>query len=246
MKKLIRDTLIIAVMKSFPDLKRQPLILIVIGLISAIPLFFIAIFSQGMLGQGLIGTMVSMVAFIGIAAGIQDMTWDRYVKIREMIVAMPVHPLSYSLGIAIAPLIISLPGILFFGIIAFWTRVLTFSSIGWLIAALMLCWASMSSIGFFISTYMRKSSPYTLNNISNILGIGLIFLPPVYYPEEMLGSYSWVSLLFPTSNSAGLIRAYSGLASMSMESLVLRWGLLIALTAVLGVLTVTKAKWRED
>ena len=246
MKKLIKDTLVIAAMKSFPDLKRQPLMLMVIGLISAIPLFFIAIFSQGMIGQGLIGTMISMVAFIGISAGIQDMTWDRYVKIREMIVTMPVHPLSYLLGIAIAPLIISLPGILFFAIIAFWMGVLTISSVGWLIAALILCWASMSSIGFFISTYMRKSSPYTLNNISNILGIGLIFLPPVYYPEEMLGSYSWISLLFPTSNSAGLIRAYSGLASMSTEALALRWILLIAITTVSIVLTVAKAKWRED
>ncbi|HDI07912.1 MAG TPA: ABC transporter permease [Candidatus Bathyarchaeota archaeon] len=246
MKKLVKDVFIIAVMKSLPDLKRQPLILLVIGLISAIPLFFIAIFSQGMIGQGLVGTMISMVAFIGIAAGIQDMTWDRYVKIREMIVAMPVHPLSYALGVAIAPLILSLPGIIFFAAIAFGMGILTLSSVGWLIAALLLCWASMSSIGFFISTYMRKSSPYTLNNISNILGIGLIFLPPVYYPEEMLGSLSWISLLFPTSNSAGLIRAYSGLASMPMEVLVLRWALLIAVTAVSIMLTAAKAKWRED
>jgi len=111
MKKLVKDVFIIAVMKSLPDLKRQPLILLVIGLISVIPLFFITIFSQGMIGQGLVGTMISMVAFIGIVAGIQDITWDRYVKIREMIVAMPVHPLSYALGVAIAPLILSLPGI---------------------------------------------------------------------------------------------------------------------------------------
>jgi ABC-type multidrug transport system permease subunit len=246
MKKLVRDMFIIAIMKSIPDFKRQPLMLMVLGLISAIPLFFIAIFSQGMIGQGLIGTMISMVAFIGIAAGIQDITWDRYVKIREMIVAMPVHPLSYALGIAIAPLIISLPGIVFFAIIAFLLGVLTFSSIGWLVSALTLCWASMSGLGFLISTYMRKSSPYTLSNLSTLLGIGLIFLPPVYYPEEMLGSYSWISLLFPTSNSAGLIRVYSGLSTMDWGNLALRWILLIAVTAVSIILTVAKAKWRED
>lgn len=246
MKKLVRDTLIIAVMKSIPDFKRQPLMLIVLGLISAIPLFFIAIFSQGMIGQGLIGTIISTVAFIGIAAGIQDITWDRYVKIREMIVTMPVHPLSYALGIAISSLIFSLPGIIFFATLAFVLGVLPLSSIGWMIAAITLCWASMSSLGFLISTYMRRASPYTLNNLSSLLGIGLIFLPPVYYPEEMLGSYSWVSLLFPTSNSAGLIRFHSGLSMASTEILMLRWLLLITITAGSILLTAVKAKWRED
>jgi ABC-type multidrug transport system permease subunit len=124
--------------------------------------------------------------------------------------------------------------------------VLPFSSIGWMIAAITLCWASMSSLGFLISTYMRRASPYTLNNLSSLLGIGLIFLPPVYYPEEMLGSYSWVSLLFPTSNSAGLIRFHSGLSTASTEILMLRWLILITITAGSILLTAVKAKWRED
>ena len=41
--KAIRDALIIGKMKAIPDLKRQPLILVVIGILSAIPLFFFAI-----------------------------------------------------------------------------------------------------------------------------------------------------------------------------------------------------------
>jgi len=244
--KVIRDALIIGRMKAIPDLKRQPLILVVIAIISAIPLFFFAISGGGkMLGHGLVGAMVSTVGFIGVNAAIQDITWDRYVKIREMIVAMPVHPASYALGVALAPLLLSLPGIAFFAVIAMILDVLNLVSLIWIIPALLLCWSSLSAIGFIISTYLYKSSPYTLNNIANILGIGLVFIPPVYYPAEMLGNLSWISYVVPTSNVAELIRGYVGLSEMSIESALIRWLILIATTAIFILLIAIKAKWRE-
>lgn len=245
--KTVKDALIIAWMKSVPDLKRQPLILILIAIISAIPLFFIALFGGGeMLGHGLIGAMVSTVSFIGVAAAVQDITWDRYVKIREMIVAMPVHPASYALGVALAPLLLSLPGIVLFILIAVGIGALNVTSLIWIVPALLLCWSSLSAIGFIISTYLYKSSPYTLNNISNILGIGLIFIPPVYYPTEMLGSLSWISYVIPTANVAELIRGYVGLSEASLQSIAIRWLTLILTTVGFILLTALKAKWRED
>jgi ABC-type multidrug transport system permease subunit len=244
--KFITDALIIARMKSVPDLKRQPLVLVLIAIISAIPLFFFAISGGGeMLAHGLIGAMVSTVAFIGVSAAIQDITWDRYVKIREMIVAMPVHPASYAVGVALAPLLLSLPGITFFILIAVSMGVLNVVSLVWAVPALLLCWSSLSTIGFIISTYLYKSSPYTLNNIANILGIGLIFIPPVYYPAEMLGSLSWTSYIIPTANVAALIRGYAGLSEISVESVAIRWMILIATTVIFTLLTARKAKWRE-
>jgi ABC-type multidrug transport system permease subunit len=245
-QKFITDALIIARMKTFPDLKRQPHVMVLIAIISAIPLFFFAISGGGeMLAHGLIGAMVSTVAFIGISAAIQDITWDRYVKIREIIVAMPVHPASYAVGVALAPLLLSLPGITFFILIAVYLGVLNLPSVLWAAPALLLCWSSLSATGFIISTYLYKSSPYTLNNIANILGIGLIFIPPVYYPAEILGSLSWISYIVPTANVAALIRGYAGLAWISMESAAIRWIILIATTAIFTLLTAKKAKWRE-
>jgi len=220
--------------------------LLLVAMIGAIPLFFMVIFSGGsMLIHGLIGAMISGVAFIGVMAGIQDISWDRYVKIREMIVAMPVHPASYALGIALAPLLLSAPSVIFFGaLIASW-GVLTLEATLWTILALVLVWAAMSAIGFMISTYLLKASMMVLNNLSNILGIGLIFIPPVYYPETMLGSLSWVSALIPTSNVAGLIRAYMGLESLSPETVIVRWLILIITTVAFVALTSLKARWRE-
>ena len=63
--KIIRDTFIIAMLKSLPDLKRQPLLLTIIGMLSAFPLFFIVIFG-GQLSSGIIGAMVATVGFIGL------------------------------------------------------------------------------------------------------------------------------------------------------------------------------------
>jgi ABC-2 type transport system permease protein len=243
-RKMVRDALVVAALKSIPDLKRQPLMLMVMGLISALPLFFILIFG-GEISNGVVGAIISTVGFIGIAAAIQDITWDRYVKVREMIVAMPVHPVSYMIGAALAPLILSSPGIVFFMVLALWLGFIPLQALGWIVMALLSCWAVLSGIGFVISTYLRRTSVYTLNSLSNILGLGLVFLPPVYYPEELLGGLSWISIIIPTSNAAGLIRAYSGLITLSQEAVIVRWLVLLAMIIVSTFLVAFKAKWRE-
>ena len=243
--KPVKDALIIASLKSIPDLKRNPSMMVLIGLISSFPLFFILVFG-GQISNGLVGAMIATISFIGLAAAIQDISFDRYVKIREMIVAMPVHPVSYAIGVALAPLFVSAPGLVFFMGIAVLLGALPVLSIGWALASLILCWAAGSSIGFIISTYLRKASVYTLNNTANILALGLVFLPPVYYPEELLGGYRWISMVFPTSNAAGLIRSYAGLTQLPAETVLLRWIILVA-TVVISIIIVSfKTRWREE
>ena len=246
--KIVKDTLIIAWIKSYPDFRRNPLMLLLVAMISAIPLFFMLMFSSGanMIIHGLIGAMVSSVAFIGVNAGIQDISWDRYVKIREMIVAMPVHPASYALGMALAPLLISIPSLIFFGAIIAYLGFFTLEALAWTVLALIIVWAAMSTMGFMISTYLFKSSVMVLNNLSNLLGIGLSFIPPVYYSEAQLGNLSWISIIVPTSNVAGLIRSYMGLLPLSIETTIVRWAVLIITTIAFIALTSFKARWREN
>lgn len=245
--KILNDTLLIAWIKSYPDLRRNPLLLLLLTMISAIPLFFMIMFSSGgnVIVHGLIGAMVSSVSFAGVMSGIQDISWDRYVKIREMIVAMPVHPASYALGIALAPLLISIPSLIFFGAITSYLGYMTLEALIWMIPALIIAWAAMSTMGFMISTYLFKSSTMVLNNLSNLLGIGLIFIPPVYFSEAQLGNLSWISVIIPTSNVAGLIRSNMGLLPLSTETTIIRWTVLILTTIAFIVLTSIKARWRE-
>jgi ABC-type multidrug transport system permease subunit len=242
--KPVKDALIIAQLKSIPDLKRNPSMVLLVGVISSFPLFYLLVFG-GNLGYGLVGAMVATISFIGLVAAIQDISFDRYVKIREMIVAMPVHPVSYSIGVALGPLLISAPGLIFFMGLAVLLGALPLMSVGWAIASLILCWAACSSVGFIISTYLRNASVYTLGNMSNILGLGLVFMPPVYYPEEILGGYRWLSIVFPTSNTAGLIRYYAGTMPLPLDTVLVRW-LILAATVVASVIIVSfKARWRE-
>jgi len=246
-RKILQDTFLIAWIKSYPDFRRNPLMLLLLAMISAIPLFFMLMFSSGgnVIVHGLIGAMVSSVSFAGVMAGIQDISWDRYVKIREMIVAMPVHPASYALGIALAPLLISIPSLIFFGAITVFLGFLTLETLVWIVPALIIVWAAMSTMGFMISTYLFKSSMMVLNNLSNLLGIGFIFIPPVYFSEAQLGSLSWISIIIPTSNVAGLIRSSMGLLPLSIEAVIVRWAVLIITTSAFIILTFIKAKWRE-
>ena len=245
--KVLRDTLIIAWIKSYPDFRRNPTMLMLLAMISAIPLFFMMMFNGGgnMLVHGLIGAMVASVAFAGVNSGIQDISWDRYVKIREMIVAMPVHPASYALGIALAPLLVSIPSLILFGGVTAYLGYFTLEALGWIILSLIFVWAATSSMGFMISTYLFKSSPMVLNNLANLLGIGFIFIPPVYFSEAQLGSLSWVSIIVPTSNVAGLMRSYMGLLSLSAENVMIRWAVLILMSVAFIVLTSMKSRWRE-
>ena len=245
--KIAKDTFIIAWIKSYPDFRRNPLQLTLIFMVSGVPLFFMLMSSSGSntLANGLVGAMISSVAFIGVSAGVQDISWDRYVKIREMIVAMPVHPVSYALGVALAPLLFSIPSLVFYGILLAYLGFFTATTVAWIVPALIIVWAATSSMGFMISTYLFKASWMVLNNLGTLLGIGFVFVPPVYYSEAQLGNWSWLSVVIPTSNAAGLIRSDVGLLPMSMETTILRWAVLIMTTVVFITLTFAKAKWRE-
>jgi ABC-type multidrug transport system permease subunit len=243
--KFLKDILVIAAMKSIPDIKKQPLTLIIITLLSFIPLFFTSFFG-GQISNALVGGMVCSIGFIGLASAIQDITTDRHEKTREMIVAMPVHPISYSLGVAISKLLYASPGFIIFLVMTTTLGILPLSAIGWSIISVFLCWSALSSIGFVVSTYLRKANANTLNNVSSILGLAFIFLPPVFYSEQLLGAYAWIGIVFPTSNAAGLIRAYAGLSNMSPEMIVLRWLVLVATTTISLAAVSLKAKWREE
>jgi len=135
--------------------------------------------------------------------------------------------------------------LIFFGALVAYLGFLTLETLAWIVWSLIVVWAAMSTMGFMISTYLFKSSVMVLNNLSNLLGIGLIFIPPVYYSEAQLGSLSWISIIIPTSNVAGLMRSYMGLLPLPMEIVVIRWLVLAVTTVVFVVLSSLKARWRE-
>jgi ABC-type multidrug transport system permease subunit len=178
------------------------------------------------------------------------LTFDRYVKLREMVVAMPVHPLSYVMGLTLGFLIFAFPGFIAFIIYGVYLGLFDIFSILMTIGSMILCWLALAAIGFTIATYMHKTSPNTLGIVANILSFGFVFLPPVYYSEAMLTNVSgmdisWLVYLFPTSNAAAIIRYSTDLTAWNATAFMFHW-LILALTVVIfSVLVVKKARWRE-
>ncbi len=251
--KMVKDMFIIAFMKSIPDIKRQPLMLLILVGLSAIPLFFIGMFGgddPAVFRGGLVGSIVSSIGFIAITASIQDLTFDRYVKLREMVVAMPVHSLSYAMGLTLGFLIFALPGFIAFLCYGIYLGLFGAVSLLLTLCAMVLCWLALAAIGFTIATYMHRTSPNTLGIVANILSFGFVFLPPVYDSETMLTNLggidmSWIVYLFPTSNAAAIIRYATDLTAWNATAFILHWVILIATVAVFSLLVIWKAQWRE-
>lgn len=247
MKRAIENAFQIAWMKFYPDFSIQPFIVVIQAGISGSPLFFFLIAgSLTSFRNGIIGAMVAMVSYIGITSSVQDVTMDRFTKIREMMVAMPIHPFSYAFGIALASLLTSMLGLLSFIAIGVWLGLVSQVAIFWLLTTLLLCWVCTSMLGFFISSHLTKLPPATLNGIGRFLSLFLVFLPPVYYSDTLLGPFSWISYIFPTSNVASLIRIYLGLSDFTIETVILRWVFLIGTTTFFVLLICFKTKWREN
>src|SRR5712692_3721508 len=128
--KTLRDALIIGWWKSWPDLRRQPLLVPLIMIVSALPLFFLYVFSSGnVLSIGIVGALVGTLAFLAANSALQELGQDRYLKVREMMVATPVSPIAYSTGVALSSLIVSLPSIAFYMVIAELLGLLSLSSV---------------------------------------------------------------------------------------------------------------------
>ena len=247
MRRAIENAFLIAWMKFYPDFRVQPLIVLIQAGVSGSPLFFFLIAgSLTGLRNGIVGAMVAMVSFIGITSCVQDVVQDRYTKMREIIVAMPVHPASYAFGIALASLLVSIPGLLLFIGIGAWLGLVSQVAIFWLLAALLLCWVSTSMLGFIVSSHLSKLPPATLNSIARLLSLCLVFLPPVYYSDTTLGPFSWFSYILPTSNAACLIRTFLGLSPFSFDTVILRLLILTGTTISLVLLVRFKTKWREN
>ena len=86
-----------------------------------------------------------------------------------------------------------------------------------------------------------RSAQVCVHFCSEALG----FIPPVHYPEETPGSFSWITAIFPASNAVSLIRVYSGSLTLPFEMIIAGWSILIVIIMVFAVLTVAKARWRE-
>jgi ABC-2 type transport system permease protein len=246
MSNLLTNAWTIAKMKSVPEMKRNPILILILLLFTGgIPLTFVYMFGgTANLGGALVGAFVSSAPALALFASAQDINFDNYTKLRQIFVSKPISPMSYVLGASLSALIFSLPGIVLFGALLLqrglfspMTAILSF-------AVMLFGWVVVSSAGFTLSGYLINASPYKMNSIINLLAFGMIYLPPVYYPATALGSISWLAALIPVSAAAEIVRSLAGLAPMDG----LTWlssAILLIQGALFTLVFVSRSRWRE-
>jgi hypothetical protein len=245
--KTFSDAWTIAKMKSVPDMKRNPLtIAILLLLTGGMPLTFVYMFGGATsLAGGLVGAFVSSAPALALFASAQDINFDNYTKLRQIFVSKPIRPVSYVLGTSLSSLIYSAPGIVLFGALLLQRGLFTPATALLATGAMLLGWVVVSSMGFILSGYLINASPYSMNAIINIFAFGMAYLTPVYYPASALGGLSWLSVLTPISAAANIVRTLGGLAPMNGLTL-LSLAVLVAEGLLFTLVFVARSRWRED
>ena len=239
----LRQAWYIGLLDSLP-LLRDPMLLVVLSLISFLPVFFLYLFSGGTAAlPALVGAVVLTLAFIGLFSAQSVYFYKHWFRFQDMFVASPVTPIAYNLGLSLSTLLSSAPSV----VLALGALILAKPEAGVLgvlatLAVAGLLWISMVFCGFAIGASTKNTR--RANSIPQVLGFLIGFLPPVYYELSLLpASIQPFALLVPSTHAAQLAKYYFGLLSLSSFEIVLGWTYLIAFTVVMGIIVSWKAKW---
>ena len=240
-----REALYIGLFDSLP-LLRDPMLMILLSLISFLPVLFIFAFGVGgtALLQSVVGAIVLSLAFAGIGSAQSVYFNKHWFRFQDIFVASRVSPISYALGLSVSTLLVSMPAL----VVALVVLLLgTSMGILGLLALLAVCaitWMAMLLMGFALGASTKNTR--RANSLPQLLGLLLGFLPPVYYPLSQLPSYLQpLALLIPTTHAAQLAKYYAGLIPLSSFDIGLGWAYLIGFVILLVIIASKRAHWTD-
>ena len=128
----------------------------------------------------------------------------------------PISPLTYVAGLSIGQLCNGLGGIILFSVLLTAYVHLTVLGVLEIIAASIITWASISALGFMMSTFARDVRDFWV--YSPLLNVVLAFLPPVFYLITYIPStIRFVAYLAPTTYPAQIIQEVAGVGGTSQN-----------------------------
>ena len=169
----------------------------------------------------------------------QFILFERFNNEMKLVVASPVHPLSYAGGVlvySVGQALVTSAVILSFAPLFDIDITLSF----WLLPLLLLTALSMPGIAVVIATW--APSMEAGNMMANTLGILIVILSPIYYPIERLSEWlQWVARFSPYTHAGEAInKVLSGQGGFEREMLILAGITVVGL--VIGILGL---RWRE-
>jgi ABC-2 type transport system permease protein len=193
---------------------------------------------------GISGAITMVTAQQGLFLGADLTNYRIEHKFQYIVVASPVSSFTYMFSVALSELAFAVPALAaLLAITVYFVPTVSALAILGIVVVAVLTWATTSSIGFFLSTYVlnTRTAFLTVSFISILLSV----LPPVFYPLQVIpASFRWLAELVPTTHASVLVQTSVGLSSTPGQVL-LSWAALPAFTMVFLLLALFKAKWRE-
>ncbi len=243
MRKSLRDILVIGWLNGWVPLLRSWIWLVANSITPLSFLIVLAIYAgqRGLL-WGLLGGLIWTVASNGISL-IGDATFYRLeIKFQQMLVAAPVSPVAYALGLALSSLIFAAPAVIFYAV---YLAVLgAFTALGALAltTALVMLWISTAGIGFAASTLISQMR-YAWA-VPSILTAVLSAMAPVYWPATVLPS-QYLGVILPTGAAGVIGQSALGMVHYDPGVLIAAWISLATYTVAAFLLLAKVARWRQ-
>ena len=225
-------------------LLRDPMLLVVIGLFSFLPVLFIWVFASqpGAAVQSLVGAIILTFAFTGLFASQSVYFNKQWFRFQDMFVASKVSPASYALGLSVSGLVVALPSVVVATVLLVLAAPASALGVLLLLATSILLWIGLVFVGFAIGATTKNAR--RANSIPQVLSIALGFLPPVYYPLSTLPAYAQpLAMLLPTTHAAQLAKYYFGLISIPAWQVWVGWAYLLGFAALMGLVAARRAHW---
>lgn len=241
----LRMTLALAVLNGVVAARRNPLwVLSYMIAPLGILLFFSLWGGESFARWALIGGLTAMAVSNGVGLMGDVAFYKNHVKLQDMVVASPMGPLHYMMGLALSGFFFSLPGLA-----VMWVLLVALHGPSLLqqvtILAIYVTLAMLTAgIGFTLATFVREER--FAWPLSSILSFMLLMAPSVYYPHTVLPHWaSALAVLIPSSSAAMLMHKTVG----NISTLPLPVALVV-LTAALETalffwLALTRSRWRE-
>jgi ABC-2 type transport system permease protein len=244
-KRQVVASLTIAWTNGVVVLRRAPLWVVSYLLIPLALLFFFRIHGNVvMMKLALIGGIIMVAVSNGISIFGDAAFFRIYVKYQDLLVATPIRPMSYAMGLSLSMLVFASPGLALFVALALVAGLMTVKFTLALAACTTAVWISASLMGFTISTLFK--SLRHVWPMASILSMILSLLPPIYYPATVLPQeLQWIGALAPTGAAAMILHHAAGLVEVEATALGASIASLIAYIVVLALLSSLKVRWRE-
>lgn len=227
------------------EMKNYPIVLIS-TVISPLSLLLVITFvsSGALFGTAIEGGLIMIFFSSGIALQSDLSHLKNDFKLQDMIVSSPTNSRLYMSGMALAEIVYSLPALVILIVLAGIYLQPSLLQIAILSIVLLLMFAVSVAIGFMLSTF--SSDVVQSYAFSRLLSLLFATLPPVYYPITYVPSpFNYLAYLSPTTYAAEIMHSATGYLDISTNRLILDWGILLAVCAVILVIAIKKTRWRD-